>query len=306
MDLEYYKNFLNYKNMPEFLKKYLKVEPLKRLKLVGYFCGMDFASVNVYEFSEYISRFDHSLTVALLVYKLTHDKKSTLQGLFHDISTPVFSHVIDYMNDDYEEQESTEKETKKIITSDTYLNKCLKKDKINIDDIINFKRCSVVDNNRPKLCADRLDGIILTGIGWTKNITKKDIKEIIDDITLFRNEDNEDEIGFKTMSLAQKVLTISKSIDDMCHSKEDNYMMQLLANITKLSIEKGYIKYEDLYSYNEIEIFSILNKIDDSDIKEKINIFKNIKLEEIPNIDLPKVKSRKLNPLVNGKRIGKL
>lgn len=51
------------------------------------------------------------MTVALLTYKLTNDKVATLAGLFHDIATPCFSHVIDYMNGDYENQESTEEYT---------------------------------------------------------------------------------------------------------------------------------------------------------------------------------------------------
>lgn len=31
------------------------------------------------------------------------------------------------------------------------------------------------------------------------------------------------------------------------HSNYDNYMMELLANITRYLINKEYIKYEDLY-----------------------------------------------------------
>ena len=113
---KYYKKLLT--DTPDFLKKYLKCKSLKRLIKVGYFCGMDYASKDIYDFSEYISRFDHSLTVALLVYKLTKNKVYTLMGLFHDVGTPVFSHVIDYMNQDYEEQESTEKYTENIIKNE--------------------------------------------------------------------------------------------------------------------------------------------------------------------------------------------
>lgn len=50
--LNYYLELLNYENMPEFLKKYLKVPSLVRLKKVGYFCGMDFVSKHIYSFSE--------------------------------------------------------------------------------------------------------------------------------------------------------------------------------------------------------------------------------------------------------------
>ncbi len=300
--LNYYMDLLNIKKIPTFMKKYLKCNSLLRLKKVGYFCGMDYASKSIYDFSEYISRYDHSLTVALLVYKLTNDKLSTLRGLFHDVGTPVFSHVIDYMNKDYEMQESTEKYTEKIIMNDKYLLECLSKDKINPIDIINFKESSVVDNKRPKLCADRLDGVILTGIGWTKNITSDDILNIINDITLF-NVDNELEIGFRDINVAKKVMEISKSIDIMCHSKEDNYMMNLLADITKMLIDKNIISYEDLFILNEKDVIKLLQRSKDKEINKLYKEFKNIKLSEIPDINLEGVKIRKLNPLVNGERI---
>ncbi len=306
MYLDYYLEQLDYKNRPEFLNKYLTCPSIKRLKKVGYFCGMDYASKDVYNFREYISRFDHSLTVALLVYKLTQDKTMTIAGLVHDIATPSFSHVIDYMNKDYEKQESTEEYTEEIIKNDTYLLKCLKEDKIAVDSIINFKWYSVVDNERPKLCADRIDGIILTAIGWTKNINKKEIKDIIKDLALFKNESLEDEIGFKSLNSAKRVMDISNSVNVYCHSAEDNYMMQLLSNITKLAIDRNYLEYKDLYILNEKEVMDKLNDIEDKDVKEMLNKFKNIKKEDITLIEMPKIKERNINILVNGKRFNEL
>ena len=302
MLLQYYLEQLNYKELPNFLIKYLQTPSLLRLKKVGYFCGMDYASKDIYDFSEYISRYDHSLTVSLLVYKLTKDKTATLAGLFHDIATPCFSHVIDYMNKDYENQESTEEYTERILRSNKYLQKCLEEDNIAIEDVINFKRYTIVDNERPKVCADRIDGVILTGIGWTKNIHAKDIKQIVDDLDIFKNEEYEDEIGFNTESVAAKVLEVSKSIDIYCHSKEDNYMMELLAKITKLSIDKKYISYDDLYWYNEEEIFSLWKGKQDKEFLELIDKFENIKKSDIVMLDIPNIKIRNLNPIVNGKR----
>ena len=121
----YYIRLLGYPNIPEFLKKYLTLTSIVRLKEIGYFCGMDYASKDVYNFKKYISRYNHVLSTALLVYKLTNDKVYTLQALFHDISTPVFSHVIDYMNKDYLHQESTEEFTEFIISSDSILKRYL-------------------------------------------------------------------------------------------------------------------------------------------------------------------------------------
>ena len=302
MLLQFYLEQLDYKNMPLFLEKYFECPSLIRLMNVGYFCGMDYASKSVYDFSEYISRFAHSLTTSLLTYKVTKDKTMTVVSLFHDVATPCFSHVIDYMNEDYEKQESTEELTEYIIKNDIYLLKCLKEDNIDVDDIINFKKFSIVDNNRPKCCADRLDGVILTGIGWTKNITKDDIKKIINDVRVFKNEDNEDEIGFNNRDVVSKLIDVSKSIDLYCHTNEDYYMMQLLANIVKLSIYRGYVTYDDLYRLNEIELFNRLKNNNDKELLDKIYLFENINIDSIPNIEIPNVKVRVLKPLVNGKR----
>jgi len=302
MYLEYYLKQLSIDSMPSFLKKYLVSPSLLRLKKIGYFCGMDYASDNIYNFREYISRYDHSLTVSLLTWKLTHNKTSTLAGLFHDIATPCFSHVIDYMNKDYDKQESTEEKTASIILNDTYLLNCFKEDHINIEDIINFKKITVVDNDRPKLCADRIDGIILTGIGWTKNITLEEISEIVNNLCIFKNEDNEDEISFKDLRTAIKVIKINESIDKFCHSNEDNYMMELLAKITKYAINNKYITYDDLYNYGEEELLSYLEKTCD-ELNKLIYLFKNIKKEEIEDVNLPSVKARIIKPIVNKSRI---
>ncbi len=306
MYIKYYLELLNYKNIPNFLIKYLKTPSLLRLKDVGYFCGMDYASKNIYNFREYISRYDHSLSVCLIVYGLTDDKVSTLAGLFHDISTPCFSHVIDYMNKDYQTQESTEEYTEYILKNDKYLIKCLKEDNIDLEDIINFKKYTIVDNDRPKVCADRIDGVILSSIGWVKNINKQDISNIVNDMCIFTNEYNEKEIGFKTFDIANMVLNLSKTIDIYCHSNEDNYMMELLAQITKLAINKNYITYDDLYIYNEKNLFSLLKKKNDDKLQKLIYEFENKKLEDIPNINIPNIKIRDLNPLVNGIRIKKM
>ncbi len=289
--------------VPEFLKKYLKAPTLMRLQKVGYFCGMDYASKDVYQFREYISRYDHSLTVALLTYHLTQDKKATIAALFHDIATPCFSHVIDYMNQDYATQESTERDTALIIKSDYYILKCLKADNLDYTDIIDYKQYSIVDNKRPKLCADRLDGVILTGYAWTKDLTMNDVENILHDLVIFQNSDGEREIGFATRPIAQKVWLASQKIDAFCHSKEDNYMMQLLADITALAIHKQIITYNDLYTLNEQELFSLLQKSSVSELHGLITKFQNITQKQITDRDLPYIKARDLNPLVQSRRL---
>lgn len=301
--LEQYLDILEYNKKPQFLDKYLQTPSLLRLKNIGYFCGMDYASKEIYSFNEYISRYDHSLTVALLTWHYTKDIKQALAGLFHDIATPCFSHVIDYMNKDYENQESTEEYTEKILKEDTYLNKCLKQDNILLEDITDFKKYTIVDNDRPKLCTDRLDGLILTALFWPKAININDAKNIIHDTQIVINEEGNQEIGFKTSEIANFVLKESKTIDIFCHSKEDNYMMELLASITREAIQNKYITYNDLYILNEKELIDILKNCNNKEITKKLIKFMNIKKEDISEINIDNIKTRALNPLVNGERL---
>ena len=300
---ELYLKLLGYYNIPEFLNKYLEVPTLQRLKEICYFCGMDYASKNIYDFKEHITRYDHSLTVALLVYKLTNNTIATIAGLLHDISTPCFSHVIDYMNKDYSLQESSEKNMLKIIKSDALLQKLLQEDKIKIDQVINFKEFTILDNDRPKLCADRIDGIIYNSYNWTKDLRIEEIEKILNDICLYKNELGEDEIGFKTKEVAERVLNLSDRVNDACHSSEDIYMMELLAKITRYSINMGYITYDELFTSTEKVIFEKLDSTKDRFLEKLLVDFRNIRPEKIPHIELPNLKERNLNPLVDGKRL---
>ena len=77
--------------------------------------------------------------------------------------------------------------------------------------------------------------------------------------------------------------------------------MNLLANITKLLIEKKQISYTDLYSYDEEELWSIIKISKDKEIQELVKKFETIKT--IPDLKYPKIKKRVLNPLVKGKRL---
>lgn len=297
-----YNTYLNLFTIPPFLEKYLNVPSLVRLKNISYLCGMEYASKDIYDFKENISRYDHSLTVALLTWKFTNDKLSTLTGLFHDIATPCFSHTIDYMNKDYETQESTEEYTEEIIKNDKILLEQLKKDNIPYKALTNFKKYTIVDNERPKLCADRFDGIILTGIAWTKTLSCNDIIEITSDLTVYDNEHGEKELGFKTLIPALKAIETSEKIDLYCHSDEDNYMMELLAKITKHAIAKKIVCYKELFYIDENTLFTRMKNSKDEYLLKLLYEFENIKKEDIKIFSLSNVKKRELNPLINGKR----
>ena len=240
---------------------------------------MDYASPDMYKFKYYISRYDHSLNVALVTWRLTHDKKQTLASLFHDISAPVFSHAVDYMNRDYITQESTEDKTMEILLSSKELLQYLKEDEVDIEDLINFKSFSVVDLKRPALCADRLENLIGAGMSWVK---------LVD------------------LDIAQYITYINDCINRLTHTNEDIYMMNLLGDIIRTTIESGYITYDDLYRLTEHEYMKIIedNIPYNYELADMWEIFKNIK--EVTSVYNIEVKEMTLDPIVDGKRLSQI
>ena len=92
-------------------------------------------------------------------------------------------------------------------------------------------------------------------------------------------------------------------IDLYCHTKDDTYMMLILADITRKFILKK-ISYDDLYKIGESRAMEIVKSMAryDCELRELLDIFLNIKKEDIPDISMPIIKKREIKPLVEGKR----
>lgn len=94
------------KEIPDFLIEYANVKEMQRLKGISMVSACEHTKLIPYNF--FHTRYEHSIGVALIVWNFTKDKKQTIAGLYHDIATPSFSHVVDYLHGDYEKQETTE------------------------------------------------------------------------------------------------------------------------------------------------------------------------------------------------------
>lgn len=101
--------------IPDYVQDIMKTSLFQRLKDVGMNCGMEYTQFEPFKDCRGVSRYNHSIGVALIVYHFTHDKHQTIAALLHDIATPVFAHVIDFMYHDYTNQEATENLTEMMI-----------------------------------------------------------------------------------------------------------------------------------------------------------------------------------------------
>lgn len=287
---------------PKFLIPFIESKTLMRLKDVSYFCGATHASNKVYNFKYDISRLDHSISCALHVWSHTFDDVSTLQALFHDATTPALSHVIDYLNNDYIKQESTELNLEEYIrTNDKELYDYFKLVGIRIDDISRFKENSIVDLDRPKLCADRLDFIFLNNLSWSRLIDINDVKRIYNHLIVVCNEDGNMEFGFDDIDIADRVVELNDIVNSMTKRNDDYEEMNVLSLIVDRLILLNKLSYNDLYVLNDNDVFNIIeSNIDDSYISKYYKLYKN--MEEDCSYTSKEIKNRVLDPLVLNNR----
>ena len=291
-------------DFPNWLEKYIETKKLLGQQYISVSCGTIYSKL--YEKRDFYSSLDHSVAVALIIWYFTHDKKETLSGLFHDIATPVFKHSIDFLNGDYMNQESTEDLTSYFISHDEAVMSMLKKDKIKLNEVDDYHIYPIADNETPKLSSDRLEYSLSNSLIYhIQNLD--DVKEIYNDIEIQKDETNKDELGFKTLSIAEKFVSVTSKMSVMYRDDRTRYSMQLLADIVKHLNEDGIITKKDLYEKKESEIINI---IENSKYKDIFNLWKNAKKINVSKEEPKKVyyvhhgaKIRYINPLVNGKRI---
>ena len=258
---EYLNIFID-NDYPKFIDIYLTTKTLTRIKNVSQFCGCDYT--NLYSPLYFYSRFDHSLVVAHMTWHFTHDKKATIAALLHDVGTPCFAHTIDYVFGDYLEQETSEKDIIELIKNDKELISNLKEDNISFEDLQDLTKYPILENKTPKLCTDRLDGVLHTCYIWLHTHSLEEIKEIYDNLIVLINEDNIPEIGFKDIDICEKFVNMVLTYAKELQGNTDKYVMKYISEIIKLAFERNLITLEDLYQNKENEVISILERNFDS------------------------------------------
>ena len=175
--------------IPDFLNEYINTKEMQKQSGISVSCGTYYTKL--FDKMIWYSSLDHSIAVSLIVWNFTKDKKQTLAGLFHDIATPAFKHVIDFLNGDYEKQESTEELTTKIISESKEIMNLLNRDRIKIEEINDYHKYPIADNDTPMLSSDRLEYTLSNGFGVRRKLWNLDeVKEIYENIEMQKNEKN--------------------------------------------------------------------------------------------------------------------
>lgn len=308
---EYYKILCP--EFPNFLKKYIELPIMQRLSGIGLLCGTDWTSL--YKNRFFYSRLDHSVGVALIIWNFTKDKTQTIAGLLHDVSTTVFSHVSDFRKGDALTQTSTEEPTTKMILSDSALCKLLESDGIEPKDVVDYHIYPIADNEIPSLSADRLEYMYPSGLALDGSWTFEEIAKTYNDLIILKNEENKDELGFKTIEMAELYCKKFCMIGHILQLNENKLSLQLLSQIMSKAVELDVLQEEDFMTLSESKIIekieSFISKktlsMEEQKFATMYNTFRKMTKVEHTNQKLPedeyfcvslKVKQRYINPLV--------
>lgn len=238
-------NLLFCEEIPAFLAQAAATPPMERLKAVGMNCGCEYTSFPRFAGCQPYSRYTHSLRVARIIWAFTQSPAQSLAGLFHDIATPTFSHVVDFLRGDHLHQEATEAGTEAIIAASAEIQSILRTLGLNTADVCDYHRYPVADNDAPQLSSDRLEytlgNLVQFGFG-----TVDLAKSIFDAIVVGENENGEVELIFTAPETALTFAQCALACSSVYVSPEDRYAMQMLSELLHQALTAGVLTEADL------------------------------------------------------------
>ena len=249
--------------LPDSVIEACQSEAMKRIQKIDMNCGLNYTRFPVFSSMEPYTRYEHSVGVAALIYHFTQDEVQALAGLFHDISTPVFSHVVDFMKGDHMIQETTESPTASFIQNDPVIMEILSRRNTPLEQVSDYHRYPIADNDSPKLSCDRLEYTLgnMVNYGFVQSDT---VKSFLQDLRIGRNEEGIEELVFQDADTALHFAELALRCGRIYSGEEDRYAMETLALLLKKAVARGILIEDDLYTTEE----QVIRKLEDSDLKE--------------------------------------
>ena len=243
-------------DIPAFLYEIADSPQMQRLKGIGMHCGCEYTSFPVFQNLENYSRFIHSMGVGAIVWNFTHDPKQAIAGLLHDVASPSFAHVIDFMKGDYLRQESTEERTASIISSSREICEVLAMLSIPIEQVSDYHLYPVADNDTPRLSADRLEYTLSNILNYNYG-TLEDVKRYYNNLFVDYNEEGEYELCFSDFETAKSFAFKALECSRLYVLDADRYSMQHLSSVVRGAVSRGILTEDLLYTTEQQVIEAI-------------------------------------------------
>ncbi|MBR2571140.1 MAG: HD domain-containing protein [Clostridia bacterium] len=231
--------------LPGFLSDVVSAPAMQRLKGVGMNCGCEYTDFPQFRSIPSYSRYEHSLGVALIVWHFTGEPAQAVAALLHDVATPAFAHVVDFLKGDSLHQEATESGTRETIESSPEVLAALERRGLSVGEVCDYHRYPIADNPSPFLSADRLEYTFGNVLGYGIAGIER-IREWYLDLDVGESESGEPELQFHTPALAETFAMDALQCGMVYACREDRYAMQTLSQLLRDAIASGALDEADL------------------------------------------------------------
>ncbi|MGG0386095.1 HD domain-containing protein [Priestia endophytica] len=238
-----------------------------------------------------VTRFEHSIGVMLLIRKLGGSLEEQIAGLLHDISHTAFSHVIDFVLDN-EEQDFHDQIFEKTIQQ-SEIPSVLQKHGFDFSSIVPIEKWSLLEQPLPFLCADRID-YTLRDLSTYCMIPLEDASKFIDKLRVI-----DEKICLETIEAAEWFVKAyyTEVIDFFLHPL-NVYGYAMLTDILKVAMDKQVICFDDLL-LDDSTVWNKLIGSKDHDISQKVKAISRDVINDENHYDIhQKKKVRIIDPLV--------
>ena len=294
---------LYHAEIPGFLTPFLDAPALRRLEGVGMNCGCEYTDFPRFRALPAYSRYRHSLGAALIVWHFTEDRAQTLAALFHDLATPVFAHVIDFLRGDYLRQEATEARTGELLRGSPEIAALLEELGIPFEAVEDYHRYPIADNDAPRLSADRLEYTLgnLRGFGFA---APEELLRWYGDLRVAAAPDGLPELAFSTLEAARGFGFAALRCSRVYVSDEDRYAMQMLAELIADALRRGVLAENDLWRTEPELIEKLCSDAESGRAWRSFRAMSRMRTDEGAPIEKRRVipaKKRRIDPLIAGR-----
>ncbi|MEH7017189.1 MULTISPECIES: HD domain-containing protein [Bacillus] len=246
-----------------------------------------------------VTRYEHSVGVMILVKMLGGSVEEQIAALLHDISHTAFSHIVDHVleeqDEDYHEQIFMDviehSELPSILHTYGYDYRMIEK----------WEQWTLLEKPLPNLCADRID-YTLRDLSTYGMITKQEVCSFLEDVTVHNGQ-----ICLQSIQAAEWFTEAyyKETIDFFLHPL-NSYGYYILTKVLKEALQKNILHLSD-FSTDDETVLHMLRSNEDCEIKKMLSsLHPNVILEESKteyDICYKGGKARLIDPFVyrNGK-----